>query len=128
MTEQPQPDLASQFREMGDNLKNILQTAWASEEAQKLRQDIKNGLTEVGKAANDAVDEFNTSEAGQRIKEEAQEVKARVASGEIENKARQEISKVLHTINAELQKAIDQIPKAETAHNDANTESDERII
>ncbi len=124
MTEQPQPDLTSQFRELGENLKDIMQTAWESEEAQKLRQDIKTGLSELGKAANDAVDEFNASEAGQRLKEETQDLKARVVSGEAETKARQEISKVLHTINAELQKTIDQIPKAETADDVADTDPD----
>ncbi len=118
MTEQSQPDLASQFRELGDNLRSILHTAWGSEEAQKLRQDLKNGLAELGQAANDAVEEFNASEAGQRLKAETDEFKARVASGEVETKARQEISKALHTINAELQKAIDQIPKAENTDPD----------
>ena len=101
-------------RELGDNLKNIMQTAWSSEEAQKFRQDIKTGLAELGKAANDAVDEFNASEAAHQIKEEAQELKDRVVSGEMEAQARQELSKVLHTINTELQKAIEQISKAES--------------
>ena len=118
MSESSQPDLTSQFRELGDNLKNILQTAWESEEVQKLRQDLKNGLAELGRAANEAVDEFNASEAGQRLKEETQDLKARVANSEVETKARQEISKVLHIINAELQKAIDQIPTAETTDAD----------
>ncbi len=124
MTEQHQPDLAAQFRELGDNLKNILQTAWGSEEAQKLRQDIKTGLSELGQAANDAVDEFNASEAGQRLKAETQELKDRVKSGEVEAKAREEISKALNTINAELQKAIDQIPQADPVSDDPDTTPD----
>ena len=118
MTEQEQPDLASQFREMGDNLKNIMKTAWQSDDAQKLRQDIKNGLSGLGQAANDAVDEFNASEAGQRLKAETQEFKDRVKSAEVEKKARDELSKVLHTINTELQKAIDQIPKSDPGSDD----------
>jgi hypothetical protein len=109
----PQPDLTSQFRELGDNLKNILQTAWQSDEAQKLRQDIKDGLSELGRAANDAINEFNASEAGHRIKEEAQEFKSRVESGEVEARAREEISQILQTINAELTKAIDQLSKSD---------------
>ncbi|MBC8506154.1 MAG: hypothetical protein ISR58_12185 [Anaerolineales bacterium] len=118
MTEQQQPDLASQFREMGDNLKNMMKTAWQSEDAQKLRQDIKNGLSGLSQAANDAVDEFNTSEAGQRLKTETQDFRDRVRSGDVETKAREEISKVLHTINSELQKAIDQIPKSDPGSDD----------
>ena len=120
----PQPDLASQFREMGDNLKNIMQTAWPSEDAQKLRQDIKNGLSGLSQAANDAVDEFNASEAGQRLKAETQEFRERVKTDEVEKKAREEISKVLHTINTELQKAIDQIPKSDHVSNDTDSNPD----
>lgn len=111
----PQPDLTSQFRELGDNLKNIMQTAWQSEEAQILRQDIKTGLSELGQVANDTVDEFNASEAGQRLKNEAQELKDRVKSGEVESRARQEISKALNMLNTELQKAIEKIDKADPA-------------
>ena len=124
MTDQQQPDLASQFRELGDNLKNIMKTAWESEDALKLRQDIKNGLNGLSQAANDAVDEFNASEAGQRLKEETQDFRDRVKSGEVETKARDEISKVLHTINAELQKAIDQIPNADPVSDDTDENSE----
>lgn len=115
MTEQQnQPDLTEQFRELGENLKNMLQSTWQSDEAQKLRTDIKDGLNELGKAATDAVNEFDASEAGQKIKEEAQEFKSRVKSGEVETRAREEISNILNTINMELNKAIDQLSKSDT--------------
>ncbi|MBN1668531.1 MAG: hypothetical protein JW862_15660 [Anaerolineales bacterium] len=113
MSESSQPDLASQFRELGDHLKNMLQSSWESEEAKKLRQELRHGLDELGKAATEAVDEFQVSEAGQKLKSEAEEFKARVESGEVEAKARQEISKVLATINAELDKLNQQWRKPE---------------
>jgi hypothetical protein len=112
--QQPQPDLTSQFRELGVNLKNILQTAWQSDDANNLRQDIKDGLNELGKAANDAVSEFDASEAGHRLKDEAHEFKSRVQSGEVETQAREEISNILNTINTELNKAISQLSNSET--------------
>lgn len=110
---QPQPDLASEFRALGDNLKNILQSSWESPEAQRLRQDVKEGLNQLGQATNQAVKDFEQSEAGQRIKAEAQDLKERIASGEVEAKARSELSKVLRTLNQELEKAVDQISKRE---------------
>jgi hypothetical protein len=99
-----QPDLTSQFRELGENIKNFFHSAWESEESQKFRQELQNGLNELGKAANEAVDDFKASEAGQKFKVEAEELKTRVENGEVEAKARDEISKVLHFINAELGK------------------------
>jgi vacuolar-type H+-ATPase subunit E/Vma4 len=104
----PQPDLASQFRELGEQLKNMFQSTWNSEESQKLRSELKNGLSELGKAANDAVTEFNSSETGQRLKADAADFKARVESGDVEAKAREEVSKVLNFINTELGKINDQ--------------------
>lgn len=100
----PHPDITDQFRELGENLKSFFQSAWESEESQKLRQELKNGLNELGKATNEAVDDFKASEAGKKFKAEAEDFKTRVETGEVEEKARQEISKVLSFINTELGK------------------------
>jgi septation ring formation regulator EzrA len=99
-----QSDIPSQFRELGENLKSFFHSAWESEESQKLRQEIKNGLDELGRATNEAVDEFTASETGQKFKAEAEDIKTRVETGEVEAKAREEISKVLNFINTELGK------------------------
>lgn len=99
-----QSDIPSQFRELGENLKSFFHSAWESEESQKLRQDLKTGLDELGKAANEAVDEFKASETGQKFQAEAEDFKSRVETGEVEAKAREEISKVLSFINTELSK------------------------
>ena len=113
MTEKPnpQPDLASQFKELGENLKNMFQSAWESDEANQFKNELKNGLNEIGKAATQTVEEFNASEAGQTIKAEAKDFVSRVESGEVEAKAREEISKAINIINTELQKAIDSFTK-----------------
>jgi hypothetical protein len=114
MSENPQPDLASQFHELGENLKQMFQSAWESEEAQKLKHELKDGLTELGNATTQAVEDFKVSEAGQKFKAEAEDIKTRVQSGELEAKSRQEISKALNIINTELQKAIASLSKSKT--------------
>ena len=101
MSENTQPDLASQFRELGDNLKNVFQSAWESEEAQKLKEELKDGLTELGDATSQAVEDFKASGAEETIKAEAEDLKARVHSGEFEARTRDEISKALNIINIE---------------------------
>jgi len=115
MTEKTQPDLASQFREMGENLKDIFRSTWESVEVQKLKEELKDGINELSTAATEAVEDFNVSESGKKIKAEAEEFKSRVESGEVEARAREEISNALNLINAELSKAIDNIstPKSE---------------
>ncbi len=111
----PQPDITSQFRELGENIKSFFHSAWEGEESQKFREELQNGLNELGKATNEAVKDIKTSEAGQRIKSEAEDFKARVEAGEVEEKARAEISKVLEFINAELAKLNQQVKPTESA-------------
>ena len=111
----PQPDITSQFRELGENIKNFFHSAWESEESQKFREELQNGLNEFGKATNEAIEEFKTSETGQRFKAEAEDFKNRVETGEVEQKARSEISKVLDFINQELSNLNDQIKPNETS-------------
>jgi hypothetical protein len=108
----PENDLTSEFRTMADNLKTFLKSAWESDEAQNLHQEIKSGLTELGRIATETVDEFNASETGQRLKAEAIDFKARVESGEVEEKAREEIQTILKTINKELETATGKFAKS----------------
>jgi hypothetical protein len=111
MSEKNQPDLASQFQEMGENIKKLFQTAWESEEAEKLKEELRNGLAEMGAVTKEAIEDFKESETGQKLKTEAEDIKARVESGELEAKSRQEISKALDLINKELQKVIQKSSK-----------------
>ena len=114
----PQPDITSQFRELGENIKNFFHSAWESEESQKLRTELENGLNELGKATNEAVEEFKTSETGQKFKAEADDFINRVETGEVEQKAREEISKVLNFINNELGTFNEKIKPQEAASAD----------
>jgi hypothetical protein len=107
MTENSHPDLSAQFRELGQNLKNLMQSAWESDEARNFKEEIKEGFIELGSATEQAVTEFNMSEAGRSLKSEAEAFRTRLESGELETKTRQEISKALNIINTELQKVIE---------------------
>jgi hypothetical protein len=118
-------DISSQFRELGENLKNFFHSAWESEESLKLRQELKNGLDELGRATNEAVDEFKASETGQKFKSEAEDFKSRVETGEVEAKAREEISKVLSFINAELGQLNQKV--AQQPSEPVETETDSEI-
>lgn len=104
--EQESPDLGSEFRELGENLKNMFQTAWDSEEAQRFRDEFRHGLGEVGHSVDDAAEEIRQGETGKRLREEAEEFKQRIHSGEFESQAREELYKALRMINSELQGAM----------------------
>lgn len=111
----PQPDITSQFRELGENIKNFFHSAWESEESQKFRKELENGMNELGRATNEAVEEFKASDTGQKFKAEADDFINRVETGEVEKKAREEISKVLNFINSELGNFNEKIKPKESA-------------
>ena len=103
--EDPKNDLRSEFQSFGDNLKKVINSAWESEQKAQVQSDIENGINEMSTALNDFVTSFRTSETGQKIKEEFDDFSERVKSGEVEDKARQELLKVMQKLNAELEKA-----------------------
>jgi len=102
----PPDDLGDEFRNLGNNLKDIFKTAWESAERKKFQQEIEAGLNEIGKSLNQAVTEIKDSPAGQQFKEDARDLHERMRSGELESKARSELLSVLQQINTELQKVV----------------------
>jgi ElaB/YqjD/DUF883 family membrane-anchored ribosome-binding protein len=99
-----QGEVAREFRDLGENLKNVLQSAWESPERKKLQAEIEAGLTELGTTINKAADDFQKSPTGQRLHSEAKDLGERVRSGEMEASLREQILSVLREVNARLRK------------------------
>jgi hypothetical protein len=103
----PKNDLRSEFQTFGVNLKKVINSAWESEQKAKVQSEIEDGINELSKALNDFVSSVRASETGQKLKEEFDEFGDRVRSGEVEDKARAELMKVMKKLNTELEKAAD---------------------
>ena len=100
-------NIRDEFRNLGDNLKQVFQTAWESEERKKLQSDVRDGLNDVSAALNEALNSFQTSEAGKKIVEGVEDVGEAFRSGEVEAKTREGILTALKKLNEELEKAAD---------------------
>ena len=130
MSEQQKPenDLRDEFRALGENLKQLFNSAWESEERKNLQQDIKDGMKELGAALEGLADDVRSSEVGETIRREADEFGERIRSGEIEEKARKGILDALQALNTELQKASDkfsgtvEVQAEDVAEDSAETE------
>jgi hypothetical protein len=99
-------DLTSEFRNLGENLKKIFVGAWESEQRKNLQDEIEEGLAELGKSLRQTANEIQESEAGQRMKSEAEELRDRIRSGEAEDKIRSDLQSLLRKLNTELENAI----------------------
>jgi len=105
-TEQSAEDLASEFHNLGANLKKYFVSAWESEQRKTIQTEIESGLNELGDTLKRTADEIQNSETGQRIKSEATDLRDRVRDGEVEQKVRSDLTKLLQKLNTELEKAI----------------------
>lgn len=117
MVETPEPNdtegrnnIASEFHNLGENLKKIFIEAWESEERRKFQREIEEGLTDLGDSLKQTVKEINESETGQKVKAEAEDLRDRVQSGEVAEKIHQDLLSVLQKVNAELEKAVPSEP------------------
>ena len=100
-------NIRDEFRNLGDNLKQVFQTAWESDERKKLQSDVRDGLNDVSAALIEALNSFQTSEAGKKIVEGVEDVGEAFRSGEVEAKTREGILTALKKLNEELEKAAD---------------------
>lgn len=99
-------NLASEFHNLGENLKKIFTNAWESDERKAFQKDIEEGLSEVGDSLKQTAKEFQESESGQKVKAEAEDLRDRIQSGEMADKIHQDLLSVLQKVNAELEKAV----------------------
>lgn len=113
MSESPDPNydqsaenLAAEFHNLGNNLKKFFQSAWESEERKNLQNEIEAGLSELGDTLKKTAEDFQESETGQKIKSEAEDLRDRVRSGEVEQKVRSDLQSFLRKLNSELEKAM----------------------
>jgi len=126
MSETPEPqdefksgNLASEFQELGSNLKKIFLNAWESEERKNFQVELEEGLTDLGESLKQTAQEIHDSETGQRVKAEAEDLRDRVRSGEVEEKIREDLLTALHKVNTELKKVSQpEPPSSETIDED----------
>jgi signal recognition particle GTPase len=100
-------EILEELRELGRNLKAIIQSVWESEERKKLERELETGLNEVYTSLSKTAKEFSESSTGKNIKAEIEDLGERIRSGEVEIKVRDEILTALRTANVGLKKAAD---------------------
>lgn len=106
-------DLKDQFRNLGDNIENVLNAAWDSQERQKVQDEIGDGLNEIGEILENLVGGFRDSEPGQKIMEEMDNLSEKFQSGELQAQARENLMSALQRINSQLEKASDKFTTKE---------------
>lgn len=100
--ERQEEGLAEAFRRLGQNLVETIKSAHDSPEARMFRSEVEEGLRELRMVINQASEDFRASPTHQRLQDDVEEFADRVKSGEMAEKARQELLHVIEMVNTEL--------------------------
>jgi len=102
---QPQSELASEFQKLGQNIQQVVQAAVESDEFKKFREEMQQGLSDLGESLNNFVKELSDTPTGQKVRNGLDNLQEKARQAEIETKVRQEVLSALQKANLELEKA-----------------------
>lgn len=107
-------DLAEELKKLGNQLENTLRAAWGSVKQQEIRDEVEDGLEtlrdSLKKAAEtmtEKADDLMRSEQAESLKSEVEDLRTRVASGEVTRKIQTEFTSALRVLNEQLEKLAD---------------------
>lgn len=119
-------DIAAELKSLGRQFAETLETAWQSEERQRVEAQVREGMKSFANEVDNVIREIKESPAAGRVKEEATGVKSRVETGEVSRKARAGIVQGLRWLSEELDKLAEQFTPAEKSP--AGTDADVVIL
>ncbi|HEX6385425.1 MAG TPA: hypothetical protein VF177_12200 [Anaerolineae bacterium] len=119
-------DVAAELKALGRQFAETLETAWHSEERQRVEAQVREGMKSFADEVDKVIREIRTSPVAGRVKEEATEVKGRVESGDLGRKTRSGIVQGLRWLSEELDKLAEQFTPGEKSP--AEEEADVVII
>jgi predicted NAD-dependent protein-ADP-ribosyltransferase YbiA (DUF1768 family) len=118
-----QADVAAELKRLGRQFAETLQTAWNSEERLRMEHEVRQGIRSFAGEVDKVIQEARKSQAADRVKEEAAQVKERVEAAELGRKARAGVAQGLQWLSEELGRLAEQFtPPAEAAE---KTDSEE---
>lgn len=97
--------LKAELNALGENLQRAIRTVWESDDRKRLQADVESGLEAALQHLRGEVQEFKDSDTGKRLKTDLQSLESDLRSDETAARMRQEILRVLHGLNEDLERA-----------------------
>lgn len=97
-------DVAEEFKKLGQNLSNTLQSLLDSDEARRIEGEVRKGLTGFADEVEKFVREAANSPSAQRLKEDAKDMGKRVESSDVTRQAQEGVVSGLRWMSVELDK------------------------
>ena len=106
-------DLMDEFKRLGRQFGDTLQSAFNSEEAKRMETELRAGMKTFADEVERVFREAKDSPTATRVKEEATVVKERVETGDVGRKAQEGIVGGLRWLSDELEKLANQFTPAQ---------------
>jgi len=118
-----QRDVVEELKGLGKQFAETLQAAWNSEERQKVESEVREGMKSFVNEVDKAIRQVKESDVASKVKVEATEVKTKVESSDLGQKARDGFAQGLQWLSEELGKLADQFtPKEKQPPTDESSE------
>lgn len=117
------PDLSEELREFGKQFADTIRTAWNSTERQRLETELRDGMRSFADEVDKAIQEIKKSPAADRVKTEAVQVREKVETSDVGNKARTGVAQGLQVLSEQLAKLAERFTPAEKPVPDAEEEN-----
>ena len=119
------PDVVEEFKKLGRQFAETIETAWNSDERVRVETEIREGVHSFVDEVDKVIREAKDSASAEKVKGEAAEAKARVESSDIGMKARDGMIQGLTWLSEEFGKLAEQFTPAEKSPEDVAAEFDE---
>lgn len=113
IAKEPAGDVVESLRDLGRQFAETVRTAWNSQERHNIEAEVREGVKTFADEINKAIHEVREGPAGQKVREEAQEVKKSVESGDLGRKTKAGIVQGLQWLSEELNKLANQFTPKE---------------
>ncbi len=115
-------DVVAEFKNLGRQFAETLQTAWNSEERVRLETEIREGMQSFVKEVDRVFQEAKDSPVVERVRTEAVDVKNKVETSDVGNKTRKGIVQGLQWMSEELGKLATKFTPPEKPVEDVEVE------
>ncbi len=115
-------DIVTELKDLGRQFAQTLQSAWNSEERQRVESEVREGMKSFAKEVDKVIREVKESQMAEKVKEEAIEIKDKFESGKVGQKTRTGVVQGLQWLSEELGRLAEQFTPAEKSPEESDSE------
>jgi DNA-binding GntR family transcriptional regulator len=122
--EQGTSPVFEEFQALGQELAGAFNALWDHEDSVKLRHELRDGFTELGRQFDTAIQSASESQAAQQFGEQIRETVDRARESDVASKVEEGVLLGLRELNAQVSRFVNSIESTEAAEAEAEAEAD----